>query len=290
MTANVRLVIVTGMSGSGRSTCLRALEDVGYYCVDNLPAGLLPQLNETIRDRLKHTPVAVGIDVRAGTLLGDLDHALDTLIASGVRPEVVFLDCADDILVRRFAETRRKHPIWRAGTVSESIRSERLAMSAIRERTSLVLDTSEMNVHQLKRQVQKLFDPEHSAEMRMVVSVLSFGYKHGLPRDADYVFDVRYVENPFFIAELAPLSGLDHDVADFVMRRGGDQALAKMTALLDHVLPLHAAEGRAMVSVAFGCTGGQHRSVALAEAMAQHLQASGIGRVTVTHRDVRTPD
>ncbi len=280
-----RLVVVTGISGSGRSTCLRALEDIGFYCVDNLPSALLPALQETIVERLVMVPVAVGIDVRAGSMLGDLEAALTTLREAGVKPELVFLDCADDVLIRRFAETRRKHPIWQAGTVSEAIKSERRTMLALRERTSLVIDTTEMNVHQLKKHVQRLFDPEHSAEMRLMVSLLSFGYKHGLPRDADYVFDVRYLDNPYFVPELAPLSGLDAEVLEFVMQRGGVQALEKMTQLLDYVLPLHAAEGRALVTVAIGCTGGQHRSVALAEEMASHIQARKFGRATVSHRD-----
>lgn len=293
MFARSRLVVVTGISGSGRSTCLRALEDLGFYCVDNLPGSLLPQLHETIAERLGSVdsgfgaPVAVGIDVRAGQLLGDLDQALDTLRESGVRPELIFLDCADDVLIRRFAETRRKHPIWQAGTVSDAIAQERRAMLGIRERTTLVVDTSEMNVHQLKRHIQRLFDPEHSAEMRLMVALLSFGYKHGLPRDADYVFDVRYLDNPYFVPDLAPLTGQDQAVRDYVMQRGGREALEKMTVLLDHVLPRHAQEGRAMVTVAIGCTGGQHRSVTLAEAMSDYIQAQRFGRTTLTHRDCK---
>ena len=285
-----RLVVVTGISGSGRSTCLRALEDAGYYCVDNLPASLLPALHDTVAERLAHMPVAVGIDVRGGELLGDLEHALSSVRASGVNPELVFLDCADDILIRRFAETRRKHPVWQAGTVSESILHERQTMQAIREQTTLVIDTSEMNVHQLKRQIQRLFDPETSAEMRLMVSVLSFGFKNGLPRDADYVFDVRYLGNPYFVPELTSLSGLDTEVNEFVMARGGFEALGKMAVLLDHVLPQHAQEGRALVTIALGCTGGQHRSVALAEAVASHVRTLHLGRTTVTHRDVKLPD
>jgi len=288
-TQKARLVVITGISGSGRSTCLRALEDAGYYCVDNLPASLLPALHDTIAERLAQTSVAVGIDARGGELLGDFEHALEIVREAGVRPELVFLDCADDILIRRFAETRRKHPVWQAGTVSESIARERKTMQAIREQTTLVIDTSEMNVHQLKRHIQRLFDPENSAEMRLMVSVLSFGYKHGLPRDADYVFDVRYLGNPYFVPELMQLSGLDLAVADYVMSRGGLDALAKMTDLLDHVLPQHAQEGRALVTIALGCTGGQHRSVALAEAIAAHVRTLHLGRVTVSHRDVKLP-
>lgn len=287
MARNARFVIVTGISGSGRSTCLHALEDLGYYCVDNLPTSLLPALEATMAERLTATPVAVGIDIRAGELLGDIDTALGQLKGHGVAAELLFLDCADDVLIRRFAETRRKHPIWQAGTISEAIRFERDHMMPVRERATMVVDTSELNVHQLKRHVQRLFDPEFSAEVRLIVSMQSFGFKHGLPRDADYVFDVRYVDNPYFVPQLSPMSGLDEPVAAFVMERGGKEALARMAYLLDYVLPLHAQEGRAMVSVAIGCTGGQHRSVALAEAMGERIRTMRLGRVTISHRDLK---
>ncbi len=288
MARNARFVIVTGISGSGRSTCLHALEDLGYYCVDNLPTALLPSLETMMAERLTATPVAVGIDIRAGELLGDLDTAIVALKNDGVQAELLFLDCDDDILIRRFAETRRKHPIWQAGTVSESIRFERDHMMPVRERATLVVDTSEMNIHQLKRHIQRIFDPEYSADVRLIVSMQSFGFKHGLPRDADYVFDVRYVDNPYFVPALSPMSGLDAPVRDFVLERGGNEAMKRMWYLLDYVLPLHAQEGRAMVSVAIGCTGGQHRSVALAEAMAEHVRTMRLGRVTVSHRDLKS--
>ena len=287
MARNARFVVVTGISGSGRSTCLHALEDLGFYCVDNLPTALLPALEAMMAERLTATPVAVGIDIRAGELLGDLDTALQALKMHGVVAELLFLDCADDILIRRFAETRRKHPIWQAGTVSEAIRFERDTMMPVRERATLVVDTSELNIHQLKRHVQRIFDPEYSADVRLIVSMQSFGFKHGLPRDADYVFDVRYVDNPYFVPELSAMSGLDAAVRRYVMDRGGGDALGRMSHLLDYVLPLHAQEGRAMVSVALGCTGGQHRSVALAEAMAEHIGAMRLGRVNVSHRDLK---
>ncbi len=282
-----RVLVVTGISGSGRSTCLRALEDLGYYCVDNLPAVLLPTLVDTLHERLTSTPVAVGIDIRAGQLLGDLNQAVEHLAAKGVLPTFLFLDCADDVLVRRFAETRRKHPIWQAGTITEAIRQERAVMLEVRERTTLVIDTSDMNIHQLKRHVQRLFDVELSSELRLQVAIESFGFKHGMPRDADYVFDVRYLANPYFVPELAALSGVDGAVAEFVWQRGGQEALMHMTQLLDFTLPLHANEGRALVTVAIGCTGGQHRSVALAEAIAVHLRSLSLGRVTVTHRNAK---
>jgi UPF0042 nucleotide-binding protein len=288
--SQARVLVVTGISGSGRSTCLRALEDMGWYCVDNLPAALVPALVDTLAERLDAVPVAVGIDIRAGGFLGDLDHSLRALATMGVPSELLFLDCADDVLVRRFAETRRKHPIWEAGTITEAIRQERAVMLEVRERTTLVIDTSDMNIHQLKRQVQRLFDVEGSADLRMMVAVESFGFKHGMPRDADYVFDVRYVDNPYFVPDLSPLSGRDPAVAQFVMERGGREALDRMMYLLNFALPQHAQEGRALVTVALGCTGGQHRSVALAEAIGEEVRKLRLGRVSVTHRDARLPD
>ncbi|MSQ83091.1 MAG: RNase adapter RapZ [Myxococcales bacterium] len=287
MSSRSRVVVVTGISGSGRSTCLRALEDLGYYCVDNLPASLLAALVDTISQRLIAAPVAVGIDIRAGNLLGDLDLALQTLGRTGVTPDLLFVDCADDVLVRRFAETRRKHPVWQAGTITEAIRVERATMLEVRERTTLHIDTSEMNVHQLKRQVQRLFEPENSGELRLVVAVESFGFKYGIPRDADYVFDVRFVDNPYFVPELQPLSGKDRAVADYVLSRGGAQALERIAHLLELSLPLHAQEGRALVTLAIGCTGGQHRSVAIAEALAAHVAELKLGRVQVNHRNAK---
>jgi UPF0042 nucleotide-binding protein len=263
------------------------LEDAGYYCVDNLPASLLATLLQTLTERLETPSVAVGIDIRTGNLLGDLDLALRSLRERGQTPEVLFLDCADDVLIRRFAETRRKHPVWQAHTVAEAIRRERAVMLEVRERTTLVLDTTDMNVHQLKRQVQRLFDPQVSTELRMAVSIQSFGFKHGVPRDADYVLDVRYVDNPYFVPELATLNGCDEPVAQFVMARGGREAMQRMTYLLDYVLPLHAQEGRSLVTIALGCTGGQHRSVALAEALGHHIGQLGLGRVAVMHRDAK---
>ena len=287
MAVKSRVVIVTGISGSGRSTSLRALEDLGFYCVDNLPAALLPSLVDTIAERLVAAPVAVGIDIRAGQLLGDLDAALQILRSTGIRPELVFLDCADDVLVRRFAETRRKHPVWQAGSITDAIAQERATMLEVRERTTLVIDTSDMNIHQLKRHIQRLFEPEQSGEIRLMVAVESFGFKHGLPRDADYVFDVRFVDNPYFMPELAGLSGLDPAVAEFVIQRGGDAALDRIIGLLDLSLPLHAQEGRALVTIAIGCTGGQHRSVAIAEALAKHITNLRLGRVAIHHRNLK---
>lgn len=280
-----RLLVVTGISGSGRSTCLRALEDLGWFCVDNLPAQLLASLHDAMRDRTEPQPVAVGIDVRAGAFLDDIDAALNTLTQRGVHVELLFIDCADDVLVRRFAETRRKHPVWAASSIEDAIRSDRERMLTLRERTAVMIDTSELNVHQLKARIGQIYGVEGDTST-MRVSVRSFGFKHGLPRDPDYVFDVRCLANPHFVPELRPRTGMSKEVREYVLNEaGGDVYLNHMIGLLEHTLPLHRAEGRALVTVAVGCTGGQHRSVALAEALAHHVRALEIATVSVAHRD-----
>lgn len=279
-------LIVTGISGSGRTTCLRALEDLGWFCVDNLPARLLPALQEELAARGDSRPVAVGLDIRAGALVLDLDASVAAIRARGHTVGLLFLDCADDVLVRRFAETRRKHPVLSERTIAQAIARERQLMLEIRERTTLNIDTSDLTVHQLKARITELFEEKDAAETRMVIALTSFGFKHGVPRDADYVFDVRALANPHFVDALRPLTGMDEPVARYVFETaGGDALLQHIEALLDYSLPMHRDEGRAVVSVAIGCTGGRHRSVALTEALSIHLRALRVGRVVVTHRD-----
>lgn len=288
MNSGPKWVIVTGISGSGRTTALHALEDLGFYCVDNLPSRMLPELLEVMGERANPKPIAVGIDARAGAFLDEFGAALSGLAAKGVVAQLLFLDCADDVLVRRFSETRRRHPLPSPdGTIVDSIRQERALMLEVRERPCVVLDTSELNVHQLKARVQRLFEGLTIGKTSMLVAVNSFGFKHGLPRDADYVFDVRFIVNPHFVAALRPLTGRDAEVARHVLDNDVGRAyMAGLQALLDQVLPLHDGEGRALVNVAVGCTGGQHRSVAIVEALAAHLRSLNSVRVTVGHRDL----
>lgn len=285
MTAR-RWLVVTGISGSGRTTALRALEDCGWYCVDNLPADMLLQLHESMVRSQSTTPVAIGIDIRSRGSIDVLDRSLDALRAVGADPSLLYLDCSDDVLIRRFAETRRRHPVQQADSIPDAIARERDRMAAMRERTALRLDTSELNVHQLKARIADLFGEISSASQRMQIAVSSFGFKHGPPRDADWIFDARGLPNPHFVPELQPRSGTDPQVAEFVLHQAGGQTLLNhLIALLAYALPLHVHEGRALVSVAIGCTGGRHRSVALAEALAAALAPMGHGRVTLRHRD-----
>ena len=285
MTAR-RWLVVTGISGSGRTTALRALEDCGWYCVDNLPADVLIQLHESMERSHSATPIAVGIDIRSIGNMDGLDRSLDALRAVGASLSLLYLDCSDDVLIRRFAETRRKHPVQQADSIPDAIARERERMIAMRERTALVLDTSELNVHQLKARIADLFGDTNTAAQRMQIAVSSFGFKHGPPRDADWIFDARGLPNPHFVPELRPRSGTDPEVAEFVMgQAGGATLLSYLVGLLTYALPLHVQEGRALVSIAIGCTGGRHRSVALAEALAAVLEPMGHGRITVSHRD-----
>lgn len=278
-------VIVTGISGSGRSTALRALEDLGFYCVDNLPANMLGSLHQAMAGRSDARAVAVGIDVRGGGFLDDFEAGLAELETHGASPRLVFLDCNDEVLVRRFAETRRRHPVLESGTIVEAISKERDKMLKIRERTTLVIDTSDLNVHQLKARVQALFATD---DHPMVISVMSFGFKHGLPRNPDYVFDVRCLDNPHFVDDLRPKTGMDAEVSNYVLNTAGGEAyIEQISAMLQYALPLHVREGRALVTVAIGCTGGQHRSVAIAERLAKAMWGWRTGRVTVSHRDVK---
>mgnify|MGYP001173118761 CR=1 FL=1 len=289
--SQLRLLIVTGISGSGRTTCLRALEDAGWYCVDNLPARLLLGLTELMGHRQEPQPIAVGIDVRAGAFLDDMATALDELEKQDRPYELLFLDCSDEVLVRRFAETRRKHPVVDAKNTLAAIGRERELMMVWRERTALVIDTSVLNVHQLKAKVQELFSSDQQGSV-MTVAVRSFGFKHGVVRDADYVLDVRCLQNPHFVDELRHLTGKNPAVRDYVLGPAGGQAwLSKTQALLAHTLPMHRREGRALVTIAVGCTGGQHRSVALAEALGAYFEELDVGRVLISHRDKPTePD
>ncbi len=280
-----RWLVVTGISGSGRTTALHALEDLGWYCIDNLPPSLLPHLHDTLRASPYHG-VAIGLDVRTADTHGSFEQAFDDLRARGVDLTLLYLDCSDEVLVRRFGETRRRHPLLAAGSIPAAIAAERRQMMTMRERTTLVVDTSALNIHQLKAHIADLFGTAQTDRTQLRVNLVSFGFKHGSPRDADWMFDVRGLLNPHFVPELRPRSGSDADVASYVLESDdGAALLSQLLATLRLVLPLHRREGRVLVTVAIGCTGGRHRSVAIAEALAAALSADGEDLVSVQHRD-----
>jgi UPF0042 nucleotide-binding protein len=282
---SLQLVVVTGLSGAGRSTALRVLEDLGHFCVDNIPPALIPQLIELLEKGGELTRVALGLDVRTGGFLEGATHVLDSIIASGHRVELLFLESQDEELLRRFSETRRAHPLAPGGDVLAAIQQERERVAPLRARAGLIIDTTGLSVHDLRRNLVD-YIARGGARARMVTRVVSFGFKYGLPVDADLVFDLRYLPNPHFVPDLKPLTGLDEAVSKFVFEApDARELLTDLTALLRKLLPRYAREGKAYLTICVGCTGGQHRSVAMAEALGAALR--GVGDVVVDHRDIR---
>lgn len=279
------IVVVTGLSGAGRSTALRVLEDAGFFCVDNLPPSLAPALIDLVGSEGKLERLGLGIDVRTGAFLSGAEETLSELEASGHRVHVIFLDCADDVLVRRFSETRRPHALSRTGDLQGAIARERERLSGLRARADIVVDTTEFSVHDLRYHLIDYLGRD-ADRPSMVVRLLSFGFKYGIPVDADLVFDLRFLPNPHFVEELRPKTGKDQEVARYVMDAPATKDLLEhLLPLLDHTLPQYAREGKAYLTVALGCTGGRHRSVAMAEELGKQLGEAH--EVVVSHRDVR---
>jgi UPF0042 nucleotide-binding protein len=279
------VTIVTGMSGAGRSAAADVLEDLGFFVIDNLPPTLITKVAELGREAEDRQKFALVIDVRAGEFLDDLDAALVELREMGARTRVLFLDAADDVLVRRYEATRRKHPLGDDERVSDGIASERQLLGELKEHADIVLDTSELNVHELRDRLRELFDADQMAGA-LQTSVVSFGYKHGLPLDVDLVFDCRFLPNPHWVEELRPLSGNDAAVRDYVMSQPETGAfLVEMERLFALLLPAYLKEGKSYLSVGIGCTGGRHRSVVIAHEIADMLGRLGFV-ARVHHRDL----
>ena len=277
-------LVVAGLSGAGRSTAAATLEDLGWFVIDNLPAALVPKVVELAgRPGSENERVALVIG-RGGGEQGDVPGILDSLRVSRNRVRVLFLDAPDDVLVRRFEGTRRRHPMGSRG-VEESIGEERKLLAPLRDLADIVLDTGELNVNQLRSRILELFGGEGEGS-GMQTSILSFGYKHGIPLDVDLLFDCRFLPNPYWSEDLRGLSGLDPAVRDFVMAQPETpEFLAKLDELLAMLFPGFVREGKSYLTVAVGCTGGRHRSVAVAEALGERLAAHGIA-TTVFHRDI----
>lgn len=288
MGANVQFVIITGISGSGKSLALRIFEDLGYFCVDNIPPALVPQLAELCRkDSAGEGKIACVIDVRSGGLLDGLGPALDALQARDVRPRILFLDADDSTLVNRFKETRRRHPLHGdAGGILGSLAAERERLRELKERADKVIDTSDYTPRSLAAALAEFFGAD-AASAGPIISILSFGFKHGLPLDADLVFDVRFLPNPHYQPALRPLPGASPQIRRFVLSKGETRAfLRHLYRMVDYLLPQFVKEGKTHLSVAIGCTGGKHRSVVLADELSAHLRRRGY-KVRVRHRDVR---
>lgn len=283
----MKLTVITGMSGAGKSQALGAFEDAGWFSVDNIPPGLLPALADLlVLDGAAFDKAAVVCDVRGGAWFEDLAGVLDR-IGEQVEVRMLFLEAGDDDLVRRFSETRRPHPLAADVTLPEAIELERRQLAPMRERADVVIDSSGLSIWDLRRTVFAAMT--HSDVPRLHVDFVSFGFKHGLPREADLVFDVRFLRNPHYVPELAHLTGLDPSVRDFLAASPSMRPfLDRLEGLLDFLLPAYVDEGKSRLSVAFGCTGGRHRSVALAELMAERYRQQGY-EISVFHRHIDKP-
>lgn len=275
------VLIVTGMSGAGRTKAAGVLGDLGWYVVDNLPPQLLGGLVSMV-GREPGVKVAAVVDVRGREFFQDIDAVLDDLVERGIPVKLVFLDASDATLVRRFEEARRPHPLQQGGTILEGISRERALLTPLQHRAHVVIDTSELNVHELRDRITEQVEPN---ETPLSVNIVSFGYRNGVPADADFVADVRFLKNPHWVPALRPLTGLDEPVRDYVLAsEGASNFISGYAGVLADVIGLYKAHDKPSLVIAVGCTGGQHRSVAMAQALAEALSAQGIG-ARVTHRD-----
>jgi UPF0042 nucleotide-binding protein len=281
------LVVITGFSGAGKSTAMNVFEDTGYFCVDNLPPEMIRHLVELfVHEGSKVERAAIVSDVRGGDLFESLSHVLDDLREQGVKHHVLFLDADEETLLGRYKETRRRHPLSPTGSVAQGIAAERRALAPFRARADLVLDTSGISAATLRRRVIDEFLPRGSGA-KLALTFTSFGHKHGLPRDADTIIDVRFLPNPHWEPTLRPLTGFDPQVVEYIARGGKLQAFYDhLDPLLDFLIPEYIAEGKAHLGIAIGCTGGRHRSVAIAEALAARIRDRDDVEVEVAHRDV----
>jgi UPF0042 nucleotide-binding protein len=277
-------VVITGLSGAGRSQAADHLEDLGWFVIDNLPPALIPKVVDLATTPDSEYP-RLALVVGAGTYHDELMPALAELRRSDARVRMLFLDAATDVLVRRYESSRRRHPLADGRSLAEAIEHERTILEPVKAEADVVVDTTDLNVHQLRSRVVELFagdDPDSA----MQTTVMSFGFKHGLPLDVDMVLDCRFLPNPHWVEDLRPLTGLDEPVRKYVMEQSDTKAFLKnLERMLDRLLPAYVKEGKSYLTIAFGCTGGRHRSVAIAEAVAAHLKKRGFAP-SVTHRDV----
>ena len=264
----MRFVIVTGMSGAGKTSVLKFLEDINFFCVDNLPPALLPKFAELCYEQEGEIErVAMGIDIRGGRLFNDLFEVLSDLQDKGYEYEILFLDASDEVLIKRYKETRRSHPLSRNGSIQEGILKEREMLRDVKTKATYIIDTSQALTRQLKEQINGIF-VENKTHENLVITIQSFGFKYGIPTDSDRVFDVRFLPNPFYIQELKELTGNDEPVSSYVMQFEESQTfLQKLVDMVEFLIPLYIKEGKNNLVISIGCTGGKHRSVTLANAL-----------------------
>ena len=282
----MKLVIVTGMSGAGKTIALKMLEDIGFYCVDNLPISLVDKFVQLVSEGTSIEKAALGLDIRSGEELGNLDEILENWRRSNVDVQVLFLDANDAVLIKRYKETRRTHPLAGAGRLENGIEKEREKLAFLKREADYIIDTSMLLTRELRKELEKIF-LQDARYKNMYVTVLSFGFKYGIPEDADLVFDVRFLPNPYYDEHLRPLTGQVQAVRDYVMQGGtADAFLKKLYDMIDFLLPNYINEGENQLVIAVGCTGGKHRSVTIARALYEHLEAAGEYGIRIDHRDI----
>lgn len=278
----MRFVIVTGMSGAGKSTALKMLEDVGYFCIDNLPTALIPKLTELLKvQAAEFHKVALGVDIRGGTNLIKMEEMLENM-----EHEVLFLEAGDDVLIKRYKETRRSHPLALNGNIKQGLTEERKLLAPVKKQADYIIDTSQLLTRELKEELKKIF-VDNKEYKNLYITVVSFGFKYGIPNDADLVFDVRFLPNPYYIEELRPKTGNDKEIRDYVMKNKNAKIfLDKLKDMLDFLIPNYISEGKHQLVIAIGCTGGKHRSVTLAnEVYEKFLKEEQYG-IKIEHRDI----
>ena len=284
----MRFVIVTGMSGGGKRTAMKMLEDIGFYCVDNLPVPLIDKFFELLSTpNGEITKVAIGLDVRADQNFKDAENVLKSLKANGYDYEIIFMDASEQTLIQRYKESRRMHPLAMGGSAVDGIRKEREILNNIKKKSDYVFDTSNLLTRVLKEELNKIF-VNNEEYNNLMIRIESFGFKHGILQDADLIFDVRFLPNPYYIEELKPLTGNDKPVQDYVM--SFDEAgifLDKLTDMVNFLIPNYVKEGKLQLVIGIGCTGGQHRSVTLANELYNRLKDKGKYGISVDHRDIR---
>ncbi len=284
----MKLVIVTGMSGAGKTVALKMMEDMGYYCVDNLPIPLIEKFAELAlgNNQGLSNQVALGIDIRSGQELPLLDKILERWRTDGIPFEILFLDASDEVLPKRYKETRRNHPLAGAGRIDEGIKKERECLAFLKKQANVILDTSMLLTKELRHELEKIYMEDGTYD-NLFVTVMSFGFKYGIPADADLVFDVRFLPNPYYVENLRPKTGEEKEIQDYVKQGGtADIFLGKLYDMLDFLIPNYVLEGKNQLVIGIGCTGGKHRSVTIANAVYEHLkQQKGLG-VKLYHRDI----
>lgn len=282
----MRFVIITGMSGAGKSSVLKMLEDNNYFCVDNLPVELIIKFAELTFENDSSKSVALGIDIRSGSGLDELDNVLETLVEKNYNYEILFLDADDDVLIKRFKETRRAHPLTPEGRVDEGIYNERKALKFLRNKANYIIDTSNLLIRELKMQIEEILlnNKEYS---NLFVTILSFGFKNGIPADADLVFDVRFLPNPYYEEDLKKKTGNDEEVKKYVLKDGtGEIFLDKLNDMISFLIPNYIKEGKNQLVIGIGCTGGKHRSVTIANELFDRMKKYEKIGINIAHRDI----